>query len=276
MKRLLGEFVTIVVGVLVALGVDEWRQDRAELEVAEEHLKDIAAELRQNLCVAERVRVRALGRKMDGLQTALDFLNDPHAPVPDPAALLTAFSNSTIAASPWLVDNQYQALQNSGNVRLVQKLEPSLRLAGLYEGPDVLFSQVDRVQGAYPVVVNELLPAQVHAAASPLRWYSPRTDAPVLRDDVDVRQAVERIRARREELLPLARNEAAVATGRWFALVRIKADIEGVLAQMSAWDRNPMPMPEFLKECAEATRFGGIPAAAPAPASPPVTAPRSP
>ena len=77
MKKLAAEFLTIVLGVLIALGVDGWRQDREELKVASEHLSDVTAELRQNLCTVERIRVRHMPRKFENLQTVLDFLNDP-------------------------------------------------------------------------------------------------------------------------------------------------------------------------------------------------------
>jgi hypothetical protein len=105
MKRLAAEFVVIVAGILIALAVDEWRQDREELRIASEHLSDIALELRGNLCTVERIRVRSLQPKMANLQTVLQFLNDPEAPVADPAALLQAMARSTAAATPWLVDD---------------------------------------------------------------------------------------------------------------------------------------------------------------------------
>jgi len=105
-------------------------------------------------------------------------------------ALLQAFGCSTAGARPWLVDNQFQALQNSGNVRLVRRLQPDLNLAGLYGGPAVLFSQIDRIQGTYPEV------------------------APAMVDDDDLARAIEAIRVRRIELTGLARNEAAVATAK--------------------------------------------------------------
>ncbi len=174
MKRLAAEFAIIVAGILLALAVDEWRQDREELRIANEHLSDVVAELRDNLCTVERIRVRHLQRKMANLQTVLTFLNDPAAPVEDPAALLQAFARSTAAARPWLVDNQFQALQNSGNVRLVRKLQPDLNLAGLYGGPAVLFSQIDRIQGPYPVVVNELDPCPAPGPIQPAQWLCPR------------------------------------------------------------------------------------------------------
>jgi len=249
MKKLAAEFAIIVAGILLALAVDEWRQDREELRIASEHLSDVTAELRANLCTVERIRVRLLQRKMQSLQTVLNFLNDPAAPVEDPTALLQAFARSTFAARPWLVDNQFQALQNSGNVRLVRKLQPDLNLAGLYGGPAVLFSQIERIQGTYPIVVNELIPAQLQARFSMLSGYVRGEVAPALVDDDDLLRAIEGIRARRVELLDLARNEAAVATAKWYALERIRQDLEEVLGTLARWDRSPTSLEEQLAEC---------------------------
>jgi hypothetical protein len=249
MEKLLAEFLMIVIGVLVALAVDGWRQDREELRVASEHLFDVSAELRQNLCTVERVRALQMPRKLESLQTVIRFLNDPGAEVADPALLLHAFARSTAASQPWLVDNQYQALQNSGNVRLLRKLQPDLGLSGLYEAPEVLFSQVQRLQGPYPVAVNQLMPAQLQAEFSPLHGYMRGEQAPVLPDDADLTQAVAAIRGRRLELLALARGEAAVATGRWYALARISRDLHSTLQELAHWDRDTQPLEEYLEQC---------------------------
>lgn len=262
MTKFLGEFLTIVLGVLIALAVDGWRQDREELRIASEHLSDVTAELRQNLCTVERIRARQLPRKIESLQTVLQFLNDPETDVEDPAAVLQAFARSTAASKPWLVDNQYQALQNSGNVRLLRRLAPDMALSGLYEGPEVLFSQVERIQGAYPVVVNELIPAQLQSEFSQLSGYALGERAPVMVDHADLAEAIEAIRARRAELLALARNEAAVATGRWYALARLSSDLNEKVRELSAWDRAATPIEEYLVECRE--RSGrSLPAPAP-------------
>ena len=255
MKKLAAEFLTIVLGVLIALGVDGWRQDREELRIASEHLSDVTAELRQNLCTVERIRARHMPRKFENLQTVLDFLNDPKAEVADPAVLLHAFARSTSSARPWLVDNQYQALQNSGNVRLVRKLQPDLRFSGLYESPDVLFSQDERIRGPYPIVVNELIPAQLQSEFSQLKGYTRDAKAPVLVDDTDLTKAIDAIRARRVELLRLARNEAAVATGRWYALTRMSEDLTAVIEQLAPWDRSTVSLKDQLVKCTSSTAF---------------------
>lgn len=253
-RHFIVEFLIVVAGILVALGVDQWRNDRQEIRVAEEHLSDVAEEARQNLCTIHRIQSRAVARKFADLQTVLAFLNDPAAPVEDPAALLDAFGSSVQRSRPWIVDNQYQALQNSGDVRLVSKLLPDSPISSVYEAPTVLYSQVDRLQGDYPVVVSGLIPAQLQNDTNPLAGYAKGAQAPAFVDDADLGRAVEAIRARRAELLPLARNEAAVASANWFVLQRLSADHQELLKQLAPWDRADQPLEEMLAECAAARR----------------------
>ena len=248
------EFLIVVAGILVALGVDQWRNDRQELRVAEEHLSDVAEETRQNLCTIHRIQVRAAELKFASLQTVISFLSDPAAPATDPAALIEAFATSTQRSRPWIVYNQYQALQNSGNIRLVRRLLPNSAISAIYEAPNVLFPQVDRLQGDYPVVVSGLVPAQLQNQTNPMAGYAGGAQAPTLVDDADLQHAVEAIRARRVELLPLARNEAAVATASWFVLERLSADHRMLLEQLAPWDRSTQPVAEMLKECEQARR----------------------
>ena len=253
-RHFLVEFLIVVAGILVALGVDQWRSDRQELRIAEEHLSDVAEEVRQNLCTIHRIQVRAMERKFASLQTAISFLGDPAAPVADPAALIEAFATSVQRSRPWIVDNQYQALQNSGDIRLVRRLLPDSAISAIYEAPNVLFPQVDRLQGAYPVVVSGLVPAQLQNQTNPMAGYAGGAQAPTLVDDADLDHAVEAIRARRVELLALARNEAAVATASWFVLERLSADHKMLLEQLAPWDRSTQPVAAMLLECEAARR----------------------
>jgi hypothetical protein len=255
MKKLAAELITIILGVLIALGVDDWRQGRQEISIANDHLVDLTAELRQNLCTVERIRERHVPRKLDSLQTVIAFLNDPDAKVANPAELLETFAASGGTSLPWLVDNQYQALQNSGNVRLVRRLHPTLRLGAIYQAPEVLFSQAERIQGNYPVVVNQMLPAHLQPQLNTLRGYV-RNDkilAPAVADDPDLNKAIENIRAHRLELLPLARNEVAATTGRWYALKRLSNEMQVMLVDLNQWDQSTVPLEEELEECRSAS-----------------------
>jgi hypothetical protein len=235
-KHFATEFLIVVAGILAALAVDQWRQDREELRILNESLADVAVEVRGNISTVERIQSRALVQKMNGLGTVLRFLSDPEAPVDDPAALLQAFAVSARGATPWLVNDRFQALRNSGNLRLLRESRLVDGLVNAYEGPQVLYSQVEPMQGTYPTVVNEIIPATMQVQWNAVRWYTRQSTAPVIADPGDASSAVAEIRARRVELLRLARAEAAVATGKWYALERVSSDLHEALLLLARWD----------------------------------------
>jgi hypothetical protein len=68
-------------------------------------------------------------------------------------------------------------------------------------------------------------------------------------------KAVEAIRARRLELLPLARNEVAATTGRWYALERLSSDMKSMLGELKTWDQSTVPLEEELEECRTLARW---------------------
>lgn len=236
LRHVVIEFVIVVAGILVALGVDNWRQGRQETQVMRAHLSALAGEMRSNIETIDRIRDKRWQSKRASLETVIGFLNHPDVPVTDTAALLGAFARSTAAATPWLSDNQFEALQNSGDLRLLQDQELAQAIAGSYAAPEVLFSQVRRIQGNYPSVVNELIPAQLQPELNQLGGYYKGERAPGMVDNDDLNDALERIRSRRGELLLLARNEAAVTVAQWYALARLKANFEATLAMLGESD----------------------------------------
>jgi hypothetical protein len=122
----------------------------------------------------------------------------------------------------------------------------------------VLFSQVERIQGPYPVVINELIPAQLQAEFSQIKSYARSEQAPVLEDDADLARAIDAIRARRSELLALARNEAAVATGRWYALARLSLDLRNTVQSLARWDQAETSLEDYLFECRQPRTSLGV------------------
>lgn len=238
LKEMLAEFVIVVAGVLVALGVEEWRQQRHELRVRNDHLADIATEIRANLWTTDRVLSVVVAEKLSSLTSVLKFLNDPAAAVADPRSLLQTFATSSRRAQPWYSDSQFRAFQNSGELRLLQDSHLAEELSGAYSAAATLLPQISEFQGRYAQVVEELMPAQLQSDTSPLRIYVHHASAPIIADDADLNHAIDAIRADRAELLRLARNEAAVATAEWYALSRLKAQLEETLQELAQWDHS--------------------------------------
>jgi len=110
-RNLLAEFVVVVAGILVALGIDNWRQHRQEVRMVSEHLSDVALEVHGNLWTVERVQ-SSLETKRHALEIVIEFLkNEPGGIDEDPEKVLQAFAVSARTLVPWLRDNQFQALQ---------------------------------------------------------------------------------------------------------------------------------------------------------------------
>jgi hypothetical protein len=237
MQRAAFEFLIIVTGVLVALAVDEWRQERADMRELNQHLVSLLDEVEQNVGTINYIRASLTQLKTPGLETVIAHLESGDETVEDPDEFLRAFADSTLLAIPWFTSSRFEALRNSGSLRM---LDPGLagQIAGTFSSPQILLSQVEQLQGEYPVIAQQFIPAPLHSQLSPLREYIPETPAPGVVFDISADQAIALIHENREELLMLARGEAAAVTAKWYALKRIegefaelKEQIEVVLAE---------------------------------------------
>ena len=239
-RNLLAEFIVVVAGILVALGIDNWRQHRQELRIVAEHLSDVAMEISRNRWTVERVQ-SGLGEKRQALEIVIEFLKaGPGRQDLAPETVLQAFAVSATMPVPWLRDNQFQALQNSGNLRLLRNPELASDLAASYAMPEVLFSQVEPLRSSYPAVVQEMLPAKMQPSSNPLAIYVAQdVSAPLIDDDEDIEVTLDRIRARRGELLQLARSEAAVCTAQWYALERMRLQLGLLLKDLPPVESPP-------------------------------------
>jgi type II secretory pathway pseudopilin PulG len=234
------EFVIVLAGILAALAFDDWRQDRDDARRIHEQLAQTANEIRSNVWSIDRVQNHALLRKRQALETVIRYLDDPSRVSATPEQLLADFAESTTRVTPWLSDNQLQALQNSGDLRLLNNPALARDLAGTYSAERTLFSQIDALRGAYPDRVQELLPASLQATTNPLRSYASGKTSPAIADPLDATAALAQIRQHRTELLPLARGETAVCTATWYALERMESDFNEILKRLAPWDTSPV------------------------------------
>jgi len=242
------EFVIVLAGILAALAFDDWRQDREDASRTHEHLAQIANEIRSNLWSIDRVQNGALLRKREALELVIRYLDDPSRVNATPEQMLAAFAESTTKVTPWLSDNQLQALQNSGDLRLLDDPELAGELVGTYAAEQTLFPQIDAFRGAYPGRVQQLLPASLQTADNPLRNYALGATAPTIADPLTATEALAQIRLHRDELLPLARGEATVCTATWYALERMKSDFQDVLEELRPWDTSPVDLPRLQQQ----------------------------
>lgn len=140
-----GEFVLIVVGILLALAIDSWAEERKELAQADVYLKDMAAELRADMQHLEKSRERLETIKSSATRLLL-ILASGEIEADDPGGLLmVAVAGEGVVRESAI----WHEIQMTGALRLIP--DPSLRSS--------IVSHYLVVAGKYRVIEENFVPA---------------------------------------------------------------------------------------------------------------------
>lgn len=166
-RRLLGEFLVIVVGVLVALAVDAWRGDQAEAQLARQHLQALLVDLTEDSMM--------LSRMDDGLVAKREALNSLRAVAwsdlpasPDSVARLLSPSAMYGWKMPEAQSAAYEELKNTGGLRLINDADLRSAIVGYYESWQHQIERLDRHRSDYPNLAYQMVPPDVFRADSAL------------------------------------------------------------------------------------------------------------
>lgn len=242
--RLAAEFAIIVIGVLIALAADNWREERQEQRILDEALGDIAAQIRGQHFTFGRIVGEALPEKVAALNRLVAFLREEDAPVQDTVLLLGDMVTAMGAGDLWLSGDRYEALRSSGLLRLLRDPALASRLANTYTGIDLLLEQADRVSAGFAPVAAQVIPMELAPAYHPMAGYGSEVERPDLSGTPVLAAFVRELRRRRAELLPLAEAEVWATTNKLTASQRIRRNMASLLADLEPWDRAPAP-PDF-------------------------------
>jgi hypothetical protein len=165
--RLFGEFVLVVLGVLVALMFDSWMEQRSDDNLRQEYLGRLADDLesdRQNYRnrIAFYSDVRAFA-----LQTLSAFRSE--APVDQEDLLAAYYASEVFTLTP--ASNTYEDLQNTGNIRLLRDIELRLALSSYHEKTAREGTNLDK---DYRKIVQGIIPWEIQKA---IRKNCPTLDA---------------------------------------------------------------------------------------------------
>lgn len=229
------EFALIVLGVLVALAVDEWQEERKDAQFLTGQLESIVSEIDANLFTIQRIRTGAIPSKMNALEQVIGTLENPDPRIGDLDALLSELAYASRDTEPWFTRDRFDALRSSGNFRIIGNRELEDDVSDVYNGVDVLLAQAERLNAGFPALVHQLLPARYQASLNPLRTYTREgVGAPAIEDPETPAEITREILAHREEILRLARAESALVTAKWYALTRIDADFRALRKELLA------------------------------------------
>ena len=124
-RRLFFEFVIIVVGVLVALWVDQLRQNRVNARLQVEYLESLVSDLESDL--AQFDETEAWMRSSEAAASTVLALYARSPPTTDIADLVAAVERAGWQAWPSISRNTIEDLRSTGNLRLIR--DPAMRRA---------------------------------------------------------------------------------------------------------------------------------------------------
>ena len=153
------EFVVIVVGVLAALAVDQWRSERDDRKTEVEYITrlriDVEADI-ENFYRFERI----LEAKAQFLQSLLDDTIDSVF-ADDTRGLMEAKVYSSYRALPDSVSTTFDELQSTGRLALIQDLAQRDALSKYYSGFEHISAVLSEPFGNYRRLMAETIPAAI-------------------------------------------------------------------------------------------------------------------
>jgi len=157
------ETLVIVIGVLIALGLDDYWTDRQERILELQYVKRIHANATSDVAFIDQIRVR-LDRKFRALDDIAPVVRG-HEPVPDDVEsfLRNAALGGLIGASSvaWITRTTFEDLVSTGNLRLIR--DPDLRREILIYYDDVDKGYISRLgrRTGYVDYIHSLMPAEL-------------------------------------------------------------------------------------------------------------------
>jgi hypothetical protein len=142
-RRLAAEFIVIVAGVLIALGVDAARDAHVDQVRADAYLRQLRTDLSVTAAgLAEAISVDQRAR--DGADRAIEAFNSPRLPPSDSlAAWIAAATNSSADFYPTM--GTVTALIESGEIRLIRDDSLRQKLLQYHGGVESALRIVDAV-----------------------------------------------------------------------------------------------------------------------------------
>jgi hypothetical protein len=143
-RFLLGEFVVIVLGVLIALWVDELREARVNAGLEVQYLESLMADIDADLARFDGAE-RGMRASETAAATVLALYGDS-PPAENVADLVTAVETAGWPATVIVTRNTIDDLRSTGNLRLIR--DPAIRraISDYYNSVDSGLRVVNRLQ----------------------------------------------------------------------------------------------------------------------------------
>ena len=158
-SRALGEFVIIVLGVLAAFAVENWRDDQYQRELESEYLVRLGTDIRSDLETLDLTL--SLGRlKIEALRTISAWRPGMNG---DPEEMIRRLRQSVVLgwSLPALNTSTFEDLQSTGNLGVIRDVGIRQAILNYYRDLRNARERLERRMTRYPHHVYEIVPSDL-------------------------------------------------------------------------------------------------------------------
>jgi hypothetical protein len=154
----LGEILLVVIGILIALQINNWNEERKMRERESFYLKELKVDFERNRMEAKSL-VQFSKNQVANINLLLDSMNNPDQ-VTDHTLWFTALNHAWFLPHPVFVDNAWTQLQSTGNLTLIKNDTLIREIGDFYQNVESMNKLEDEWSAfhlVYRSKVNELI-----------------------------------------------------------------------------------------------------------------------
>ena len=158
LKYAVGEILLVVVGILIALQVNNWNVNRVNQSSAKIYLEDLIREIESEVSNLNKVFISRYERKMNGLKSAKAYYEQPFQ-VSDTLSFLNEISYGAVASSGLEQFNRgvFESLISTGTIGYIQK-DLRSQIQNHYSSSEVISDLSQNQRSNYQNLVNGMRP----------------------------------------------------------------------------------------------------------------------
>lgn len=158
-KYALGEIILVVIGIMIALQINNWNQNRLDSITETKYLDRIVKELNLNNQFNKSLITDRFFKKIEGLKLAKEYCENKLF-VTDTLDFLNSVSYGCVFSGGYNFGTRssYDELINTGNLQLIRKDTLKNKIAEYYDYISIIGERVKVYSSEFSIYTSELLP----------------------------------------------------------------------------------------------------------------------
>lgn len=196
LRYAIGEILLVVIGILIALQINNWNSNRLDRLKEQEYLENFLGELKRDSVFHNVYWTHDFPEKIAGLELAREYVKNDKE-IMDTASFFVDIGKGgkLSRAAVFEESSTYQDIISTGNLKLIRNKDLQLHIIQYYTWISNSITYMNNLRSEYATFVNSLIPY------NPQEHYQP--------DKKDYERALQKINS--DEFLSLANQELTFA-----------------------------------------------------------------